>query len=124
MMGDFGDFLKRHRIASGYKSQRKLADKAKVSSATISRIENGKQRPELKTIKAIAPFLRTTSIEEMVMLFGESFEKEIVIEKETIEITGKEPFPFRLTVDGRNVTDKELTIAIELIRTLRSTEHM
>jgi len=123
LVENFGEFLKKHRIASGYKSQRRLAEKSNVSSATISRIESGKQRPELRTIQAIAPFLRTTSIEKMVMLFGESFEKEIVIEKETIDLARKEPYPFELAIDGKPITDRELTIAIELIRTLRTTEH-
>jgi transcriptional regulator with XRE-family HTH domain len=70
MMEGYGEFIRKHRIASGYKSQRRLADKCGISSATISRIEKEIQKPEARTLKTLAQYLETTSYVELMVVCG------------------------------------------------------
>ncbi|SHH32030.1 Helix-turn-helix [Thermosyntropha lipolytica DSM 11003] len=53
----FGLYLAKLREKQGFDSQRKLALAAKVSPATISRIEAGIQKAEPDTLKKLAPYL-------------------------------------------------------------------
>jgi transcriptional regulator with XRE-family HTH domain len=69
-MEGYGEFIKKHRIASGYKVLRRLADKSGISAATISRIENEIQKPEIRTLKTLAQYLETTSYVELMVVCG------------------------------------------------------
>ena len=54
----FGDIFRRLRRASGFKSQLQLAEASGVSQATISRIEDGTQKPQKETLMMLADALR------------------------------------------------------------------
>lgn len=60
MSQNFANFLQETRKAAGFKSQRALSEKTKVSNATIARIENGKQIPLPKTLKKLSPSLKVS----------------------------------------------------------------
>lgn len=77
-MDGYGEFIKRHRIASGYKSQRRLAEKSGVSPATISRIESEIQKPEVRTLKTLSDYLTTTSYVELMVVCGYWDEDELL----------------------------------------------
>lgn len=66
---EFGSYLTSLRISAGYESQRQLAIQAKVSPATISRIESGMQRAEPETLEKLAPLLGVTH-EELLSQSG------------------------------------------------------
>jgi transcriptional regulator with XRE-family HTH domain len=70
MKEGYGEFIKNHRIESGYKKQKSLADKTGISAATISRIENEIQRPEEQTLKILSQYLPTTSYVELMVACG------------------------------------------------------
>jgi SOS-response transcriptional repressor LexA len=53
----FGDFFRRLRRSKGFKSQITLALASGISQATISRIEDGTQKPQLETLKVLASTL-------------------------------------------------------------------
>lgn len=74
----YGEFIKKHRIESGFKSQRRLADKTGISSATISRIESEIQKPEVETLKTLADYLETTSLVELMVKCGYWNEEELL----------------------------------------------
>lgn len=133
-MNGYGEFIKRHRIASGFKSLRKLADKSGISSATISRIENEIQVPEVRTLKALSEYLETTSYVELMVKCGywdqdelldelNEDPKENVNEKEFIKeinLTDEELLKqFDLQLDGKSLTEKEAQGIIAYVRSLR-----
>ena len=64
----YGDFIKKHRIASGYKSQRQLALASGVSAPTISRMEKEIQKRLVETLKELAPYLKTTNLFELMAI--------------------------------------------------------
>ncbi|MBB6675962.1 helix-turn-helix domain-containing protein [Cohnella lubricantis] len=66
----YGAFIKHHRLASGYKSQRRLADATGISAATISRMEDGLNRPTPETLKELSKVLDTTSYTELMVVCG------------------------------------------------------
>lgn len=78
MKEGYGEFIKRHRIASGFKSQRKLAEKTGISSATISRIESEIQKPEFETLKILAEYLETTTLVELMVRCGYWGEEDLL----------------------------------------------
>lgn len=78
MKNGYGEFIRKHRVASGYKSQRRLAEKTGISSATISRIESEIQKPELKTLQILAEYLETTSLVELMVKCGYWNEDELL----------------------------------------------
>lgn len=53
-------YLLNLRQKNGFKSQRKLALDAGISSATLSRIEAGTQKPQPETLEKLAPLLNVT----------------------------------------------------------------
>ncbi|MEB6550216.1 helix-turn-helix transcriptional regulator [Heyndrickxia sporothermodurans] len=57
----YGYFIKKHRIESGFKSIRQLAERSGISSATISRIEREVQKPEVRTLETLSKHLKSTS---------------------------------------------------------------
>lgn len=70
-----GNFVKHHRIKSGFNSQRQLAEKSGISSATISRVESEIQKPNTETLKTLSRYLRTTSLFDL-MVVAEHWEKD------------------------------------------------
>lgn len=66
----FGVWLADVRIKSGYGSQRQLCLVSDVSSATLSRIEAGIQRPAPSTLKKIAPYLKGVTYEDLMTAAG------------------------------------------------------
>ncbi|MEH7249187.1 helix-turn-helix domain-containing protein [Neobacillus niacini] len=74
----YGEFIKKHRIASGFKKQKDFADKTGISAATISRIEKEIQRPEMETLKVLAPYLESTSLVELMVKCGYWGEDELL----------------------------------------------
>lgn len=66
---DFGRYLTKLREQSGYDSQRQLALAAKVSPATISRIEAGLQRAEPSTLEKLAHCLNV-SLQQLMAAAG------------------------------------------------------
>jgi transcriptional regulator with XRE-family HTH domain len=67
---EFGIYLTQLREKSGFKSQRKLAIKSGISSATLSRIESGIQRPLPETLKILAVYLKDVEYEELLNAAG------------------------------------------------------
>ena len=67
---ELGIYLSKLRTESGFKSQRKLAEVSGVSSATISRIESGAQKPQPETLKALAPYFKSVTYEELLEKAG------------------------------------------------------
>lgn len=70
MNKEYGRFIKNHRMLSGFKSQRQLAEASGVSPTTISRIEKEEQKPSVDTLKELAPHLKSTSIVELMVVCG------------------------------------------------------
>jgi transcriptional regulator with XRE-family HTH domain len=65
-----GEFLKQHRLASGQMTQRVLAEKAGLATATISKIESNYQCPEPRTIQLLSEHLYSTNFDELMEAFG------------------------------------------------------
>lgn len=84
-----GEFFKYHRIASGFKSQRQLADESGVSRTTISRLELDGQKPSVETLKELAKHLKTTSLVEMMVVCGYWDEEELLYDYETTTVDGE-----------------------------------
>ena len=139
-MLSYGEFIKKHRIASGFKSQRKLADECGISSATISRIESEVQKPEMETIKQLAPYLKTTSLVELMVVCGYWDEEDLleplddqVINKIKTPSTNEEAFmhdielssedilkKYNFLIDGKQISEEEAKMLIEFVRFSRS----
>lgn len=147
MKEGYGDFIKKHRITSGFKSQRRLAEKTGISPATISRIEKEIQKPEARTLKQLAPYLTSTSLVELMVACGYWNEDELLenpnsvneinavyyseSKKEThlsneeefiksIDISDKELLEqFDLKLDGKSLTEEETIGIIAYLRSLR-----
>lgn len=77
-MENIGKFIERHRKLSGFSSQRKLAEKSGVSSATISRIEGNIQKPNVETLKDLSKYLTSTSYVELMVAAGYWDEDELI----------------------------------------------
>jgi len=142
MMISYGEFIKRHRLASGFKSQRRLADKSGISTSTISRIEKEIQKPEARTLKTLAQFLHTTSYVELMVVCG-YWDKEELLEDnlnvsephttynyddknneqefiEEINLSDEDLLKeFDLKIDGRSLTKDEAKGIIAYVRSLR-----
>lgn len=77
-MVKYGEFIKYHRQASGFKSQRQLAEKTGISSATISRIESEIQKPNPETLKELANYLKSTTFVELMVVCGYWNDEELL----------------------------------------------
>ncbi len=140
MLG-YGEFIKKHRIASGFKSQRRLADKSGVSTATISRIESEIQVPEARTIKTLAEYLTSTSYVELMVVCGywdkdelledivkdpeepkksPSIEKDFVKDIDLSDDAILSAYNFK--IDGMKLTDEEAKGIIAYVRATRRIE--
>ncbi|MBW7453860.1 helix-turn-helix domain-containing protein [Paenibacillus sepulcri] len=69
-LNSFALFFSELRENSGYKSQRELAEKSGISHSTINRIEAGTHKVSPETLKALAPYLKNTSYEELMKKAG------------------------------------------------------
>jgi HTH-type transcriptional regulator, competence development regulator len=67
---EFGVYFARVREKSGYRSQRELADVSGVSHSTINRIEAGTHKAKHETLKALAPYLKGVTYEELLEKAG------------------------------------------------------
>lgn len=138
----YGAFIKHHRKSSGFKSQRQLADKTGISSATLSRIEAEVQKPMPETLQILAKHLHTTSLVELMVMCGYWDEDDLLtpisydlsgnnhVIKETpsqyqtekefvekIDLSDDELIKqFKIVVDGRELTDKEMKKIIAQVR--------
>lgn len=129
----FGKFIEHHRVASGFKSQRQLAAKTGISSATISRIEAEIQKPEPETLKILAKHLHTTSLVELMVVCGYWDEEELLESpktgensptytvKELSKIPIEELEKHVLTYKGHVLTDEQKQ---HLVRILRAAAEM
>ncbi len=92
-------------------SQRELARRMDIDHAYISRIEKGVINPNIKYLQKI----------EKVLQVGINLtiqnEKEIL---ENIELTNYDHInEYNLTVDGKRLSQKEIKLIVNLIRSLR-----
>jgi transcriptional regulator with XRE-family HTH domain len=67
---EFGIYFAKMREKSGYRSQRELADKSGISHSTINRIEAGTHKASVETLKAVAPYLKGVTLEELLKAAG------------------------------------------------------
>jgi transcriptional regulator with XRE-family HTH domain len=67
---EFGVYFSKLREASGFKSQRELADRSGVSHSTINRIEAGTHKPSPQTLRIVAGVLRGASYEDFMNKVG------------------------------------------------------
>lgn len=112
----FGEFIQKHRIKSGYKSQRELARVSGISSATISRIENEIQKPEIDTLHVLSKYLKTTNINELM----NACNYKLDIENNTIELTDSAIVQkLNITIDGQKINERELEGIIAFTRAFR-----
>jgi transcriptional regulator with XRE-family HTH domain len=136
----YGEFIKKHRLLSGFKSQRQLAEKTGVSHATISRIEQEIQKPEVKTLQTLSTILDSTNFMELMMVCGYWSEEDLLEEnpiflnakdqkeqnsneKELIEKIHLDDAEllneFDIRIDGRSLTKEESQYIIACVRSLR-----
>ncbi len=74
----FGDYFRRLRRAAGFKSQKELAKESGISQATLSRIEDGTQKPQKETLTTLAGTLGVSHLK----LFEEAgYTTDVYIEK-------------------------------------------
>lgn len=138
-METYGDFIKRHRILSGYKSQRRLAEKSGISNATISRIEANLHLPEVETLKQLAPYLTSTSLVELMVVCGYWDEDELLEDLNEgqnkskyintknergflhdIDLSDEELLKrFDIKIDGKSLSKEEAQGIIAYVRSLR-----
>lgn len=62
----FATFLEREITAANYKTQYEFANAAELSTASVSRMINKTQLPDIATLKKMAPVLKKTLHELMV----------------------------------------------------------
>jgi len=131
----YGKFLEKHRLASGFKTQKSLSEKAGISPATISRIEAEVHRPEPETLKLLAKHLYTTSYSELLRVCGYGDDDDNLLAEKNpvtdtpvarfirdIELSDEELLQrFRLTLDGRELTEAEAKAVIAYLRVHRMT---
>lgn len=77
MIKGYGEFIKRNRLASGYKRQSMLADVSGISAPTISRIEKEIHLPDVKTLRTFSSFFKTTTFIELLVACGYLTENDI-----------------------------------------------
>lgn len=114
MAEGYGEFIRRHRQASGYKRQNVFSKMTGISQATISRIEKEIQKPEVRTLKTLAPFLKSTTYIELLKVCDYWSEIELE-EKEkkkycpSIDLGDENTFDkYQLTIDGNEITYEDL----------------
>ena len=137
MKQGYGEYLRRHRIASGYKSQRELAKVSGISSTTLSRIENEVQLPAIDTLRILAKYLKSTSFTELMVVCGYWSEEELLsqemlenpVQKENakefvqqikqIDLSDEDLLAkYNFKIGGRSLTEKEIKMFIAYVRSL------
>lgn len=114
MAEGYGEFIRRHRQASGYKRQNVFSKMTGISQATISRIEKEIQKPEVRTLKTLAPFLQSTTYIELLKVCDywseiELEEKEKEKSGPSIDLCDENTFDqYQLTIDGKEITYEDL----------------
>lgn len=121
MTKGYGEYIKKHRILSGFKSQRRLSAKTGISPATISRIENEIQIPEVRTLKTLSQFLTSTRYKDLMEVCGYNMDDiDDETEKMNIDIFDLTMDDnINLLVDGKVLTGEELKFVVENVRMLR-----
>jgi transcriptional regulator with XRE-family HTH domain len=108
----YGDFIKKHRLTSGFRNKKSLAEKTGISAATISRIEREIQKPEVRTLATLAKELYTTSFHELMQVCNYTSKDE-----KTYELTenGYNPkiISFLKLLEKSDLTDNELNYLIQ-----------
>lgn len=144
---NFGDFLRVLRRSKGFKQQKDFAEATGVSQGTISRIENGTQKPTPDTLKIFSRVLNFSYTDLMVKagyydeedLLGDEvinkekenkgrnlveIYKEKQNEKEFIQSLSLDDDKlldkYQLTLDGKPLTKEEAKGIIAYLRSLRS----
>ena len=144
---NFGDFLRVLRRSKGFKQQKDFAEATGVSQGTISRIENGTQKPTPDTLKIFSRVLNFSYTDLMVKagyydeedLLGDEMinkekenkgrnlveiYKEKQNEKEFIQSLSLDDDKlldkYQLTLDGKPLTKEEAKGIIAYLRSLRS----
>lgn len=103
---EFGVYLSQLREKSGYKSQRQFAIKTGISSATLSRIESGIQRPLPETLEVLAKYLVDVDYNELMKAAGYLPGADFIIQDEK----GNTTF---IEVKRHKVNKNELEEALE-----------
>lgn len=117
----FGQFIKKHRIKSGMKSQRMLADKMSVSNTTISKIEREIHTPEAKTLIEMSKHLTSTSLTELLAVCGYLDGNSNGVEINKLELTKDEILSqYDVQIDNRSLTDTEKKLMVAAVRAYRS----
>lgn len=144
---DYGKFIRQHRLESGYRTQRELAEKTGISESAISRMEANKNRPSPENIEALAKALPTTSVTELMVICGywnkntwqesrvefiskdrgdvineapSTYAKELL---NKIELSDEELIKqFGITVDGVELSEKEVRKILAIVRIDRQHE--
>lgn len=135
---NFGDFLRVLRRSKGFKQQKDFAEATGVSQGTISRIENGTQKPTPDTLKIFSRVLNFSYTDLMVKagyydeedLLGDDIEykKENKLKEDAARYfvdslaldDEKLLDKFQLTLDGKPLTEEEAKGIIAYLRSLRS----
>jgi transcriptional regulator with XRE-family HTH domain len=110
----YGEFIKKHRLLSGYKRQNQLANATGISTATISRIENEIQIPEVRTLKTLSFYLHTTTLKELMDACGYDVEFD-----ESSIVIGLTDDKYLFEVDGEVLTGNELKGILAYVRSIR-----
>lgn len=118
---DFGLWLTKRRESCGYKSQRRLAIRADVSTSTISRVEAGIQKAKPETLAKLAPYLKISHKE--LMIVAEYLDPEPVPKEESpeqkrrnkIEEVLAKIFSSAARGKGEEIVTNELIVTDELI---------
>jgi transcriptional regulator with XRE-family HTH domain len=117
----YGEFIKKHRLLSGHKTQRKLALATGISHATIARIEKEIQVPEVRTLKTLSIYLTSTTYKDLMEVCG--YDVDDIIDKtkemsiDILDVSLNENI--NLSIDGKVLTVEELMFVAENVRMLR-----
>jgi transcriptional regulator with XRE-family HTH domain len=126
---EFGKYLEVLIIKSGL-SLRELAKRSHVSHTYLSQVKNGKRGiPSPEILMSLAPHLGVDYMELMkaagyVMVDEEFTDEEIAYLQQHVEDGAPllELLKYKPTVDQKEVTESELELAVNVIRTLRQTK--
>lgn len=118
-----GEFIRKHRILSGYDTQNQLSKASGVSQTTLSRVEKDKQVLKLETLVELAKHLKTTNIDELLFVSGFSEVEEQKWNREHLNIINAsnqdELKKYSIEVDGQELNELELKSFLAYIRSFR-----
>lgn len=133
MTNTFGEFIKNARNNKEM-SMKALTEKSGVSSAQISRLENGSRKsPRVETVKALAEALEVDTKEAMIAAgyvqedSKENKEKTLTNEQEFVKAIDLEKMndeellkEFPIKIDGKTLSPEEHRAMVAYVRQLRS----